>query len=81
MAGSSGGRASTQINEFEMKHTSNEGYKFNYANYGLDWTTVEGLEDADNQCGSHTNQSPVNLMHPIGSYGWAYGLPLPKADD
>ena len=25
--------------------------------------------------------SPVNVMYPLGSYGWAYGYPKAKTDD
>ena len=59
-----------------------DGYKFHYANFGLDWGHgVEGLAEEDNYCGIEGTNSPINLMEPIGSYGWAYGLPLSKDND
>ena len=57
------------------------GYKFHYASYGNDWGVVDGLSDEDNFCGFGENASPINVMDPIGSYGWAYGFPLPKFED
>ena len=63
-----------------MEHASNEGYKFHYANYGDDWSSIEGLPKSENECNGDT-QSPINLMQPIGSYGWAYGYPKSKFDD
>ena len=69
-----------QFIEFDMEHTSNEGYKFHYANKGDDWSQIEGLAAEDNMCGLD-NQSPINLLQPIGSYGWAYGYPKSKFDD
>ena len=66
--------------EFEMEHTSNEGYKFHYLNYGEDWGHIDGLDDEDNFCKAEI-LSPINLMAPIGSYGWAYGYPHAKVDD
>jgi len=63
-----------------MKHASDEGYKYHFANYGLDWGQIYGLADDINKCGGD-DQSPINLMQPIGSYGWAYGLPNPKEHD
>lgn len=66
--------------KFDMEHTSNEGYKFHFANYGDDWNQIEGLAAEDNMCGLDT-QSPINLLQPIGSYGWAYGYPKSRFDD
>lgn len=71
---------SIDLVEFDMEHTSNEGYKFHYANYGTDWKEIEGLDAKDNKCSADI-QSPINLMEPIGSYGWAYGYPKAKVDD
>ena len=63
-----------------MEYKSNEGYKFHYANYGNDWKEIEGLDTNENKCSADI-QSPINLMEPIGSYGWAYGYPKAKVDD
>ena len=81
LAGGGGEAASSYDPHFEMHHATDEGYKYHYKNYGNDWTTIEGLADADNKCGSEDFQSPINVMQPIGSYGWAYGSALPKQDD
>jgi hypothetical protein len=72
--------SATGLVEFKMDYTSNEGYKFHYANYGQDWNKIDGLPDSENECGSEV-QSPINIMQPIGSYGWAYGYPNNKKDD
>jgi hypothetical protein len=50
-----GGAATSEgpvLVDFKMDYTSNEGYKFHYANYGDDWAEVEGLEPSLNQCGA-----------------------------
>lgn len=57
----------------------NPGYDYKYL--GKDWGLLDLGEGVENFCGDGLNQSPVNLMTPIGSYGWAYGNPLPKAKD
>lgn len=72
--------AQVELKEFDMEHTSNEGYKFHYANYGQDWNSIEGLPDSENKCVADI-RSPINLMSALGSYGWAYGLPKSKFDD
>ena len=54
---------------------------FDYEQKGADWGTLEAPPGLVNNCNSTTNQSPINLMDPIGSYGWAYGQPLPKEHD
>ena len=38
------------------------------------------MKDSENKCGGFV-QSPINLMQPIGSYGWAYGYPKSQTDD
>lgn len=78
--GAAAGGAEVELIEFDMEHTSSEGYQFHYANYGLDWKNIEGLANEDNFC-TEKVQSPINLMEPIGSYGWAYGYPKAKVDD
>jgi hypothetical protein len=66
---------------FYSTEANDLGYKYHFANLGEDWTSIEGLADEDNFCGIEGSQSPVSLLMPIGSYGWAYGLPLPIAND
>jgi len=81
-AGAGGGGAEvTDSHDFEIIHSNDEGYKYHYANYGLDWSTIEGLPEEENKCAIGDKQSPINLMQPIGSYGWAYGDVQPKAKD
>jgi hypothetical protein len=68
--------------DFSPTQANEDGYKFHYGNYGLDWGFgIDGLNDEDNFCGIEGSQTPVNLMKALGSYGWAYGFPSPKADD
>ena len=58
------------------------GWNYTYARNGSDWGDLVGPNGEVNMCGtSNLKQSPINLMTPIGSYGWAYGLPVPKAQD
>lgn len=52
---------------------------YDYKYLGRDWGSVTG--PGENLCGDGEHQSPINLMTPIGSYGWAYGEPVPKASD
>lgn len=37
LAGGGATAAALELNSFDMEYTSNEGYKFHYANYGKDW--------------------------------------------
>lgn len=54
---------------------------YDYANLGKDWPYLKAPEGEYNHCGDELNQSPINLMQPIGSYGWAYGETVPKTHD
>ena len=58
-----------------------EGWSYDYAKLGKDWPSLKGPEGETNHCGDELNQSPINLMQPIGSYGWAYGETVPKSHD
>ena len=62
-----------------MEHTSNEGYKFHYANYGDDWSQIEGLAAEDNMCGLD-NQSPINLLRE-GDPGFDWKIYESKDDE
>lgn len=58
--------------------------KYDYKHNGADWKYLIADEAAGevNYCKTDTlNQSPVNLLKPSGSYGWAYGAPVPKEHD
>jgi hypothetical protein len=59
------------------------GWNYTYATNGTDWPLLKApYEGAINHCGpENKKQSPINLLSPIGSYGWAYGLPIPKIKD
>ena len=50
---------------------------------GLDWANLTGPvgDDRINECGILIGGSPVNLLKPIGSYGYAYGDIVPFAED
>ena len=39
---------SDEFYEFHMEHASEEGYKFHFANYGLDWGQIYGMADEVN---------------------------------
>ena len=80
LAGGATSGVEVDLVDFDMDYTSNEGYKFHFANYGHDWGHIYGLDDEDNFCKAEI-LSPINLMEPIGSYGWAYGYPKAKIDD
>lgn len=58
---------------------SGAGWVYDYKYLGRDWGSIHG--PGTNYCGDGEHQSPINLMTPIGSYGWAYGEPVPKASD
>ena len=58
----------------------NFGWEYNYKEQGADWPNLKSENGEENNCGGNT-QSPVNLLQPIGSYGWAYGETIPKAND
>ena len=57
------------------------GWEYDYAKLGVDWPSIHAPEGSSNHCGDELNQSPINLMQPIGSYGWAYGETVPKTHD
>ena len=60
------------------KAASGVNWGFDYSNNGKDWDRAippPGF-DGTNHCGEKENQSPINLLEPIGSYGRAYGYPL-----
>jgi carbonic anhydrase len=58
------------------------GWVYDYSQNGDDWATITPPEGEVNYCATdNLNQSPINLMSPLGSYGWAYGLPVPKEED
>lgn len=55
---------------------------YDYSTNGEDWKYLMADANETNYCGVETeHQSPINLMDPIGSYGWAYGLPVSKDKD
>ena len=58
-------------------------WDFDYADRGRDWSRATPPDGwiGLNRCSEPENQSPVNLMEPIGSYGWAYGKALPAEND
>ena len=49
---------------------ANQGYDFDQAIPPAGWVGI-------NRCGEPENQSPVNLLSPLGVYGWVYGEALP----
>ena len=49
---------------------------FTYEKGSLDWVNMH------NYCGvDHDRQSPINLLPPLGSYGYAYDKPIDHLDD
>lgn len=53
-----------------------------YTNNGSDWKYLIPGEGEINYCATDIdNQSPINLLKPLGSYGFAYGEWLPMALD
>lgn len=57
------------------------GWTYDYKQNGADWPKLKSSNNAINYCGQTRNQSPINLLNPIGSYGWAYGETIPKDSD
>jgi len=57
------------------------GWTYDYKQNGADWKNLKSSNNAINYCGQTRNQSPINLLNPIGSYGWAYGETIPKDSD
>ena len=57
------------------------GWTYDYKQNGADWGKLVSSNRAINYCGQTRNQSPINLLNPIGSYGWAYGETIPKEHD
>ena len=49
---------------------TNKGYDFDQAIPPDGWVGI-------NYCGRPDLQSPINLMPPLGVYGWIYGDPIP----
>ena len=58
---------------FGLVSSSGDGWVYDYKNNGADWGTIQGPNGTINYCGRAENQSPINLMDPIGKYGRAYG--------
>ena len=59
----------------------NENWDYNYLSQGADWPELKSKDGVEqNFCGGD-GQSPINLLEPIGSYGWAYGETVPKEKD
>lgn len=56
-------------------------YEFDYKFNGKDWGLIKAPEGHVNYCGDGLNQSPINLMTPLGTYGYAYGTPQSTVDD
>jgi methionine-rich copper-binding protein CopC len=55
---------------------------YDFVYNGRDWANLVEKEGETNWCKHDTkNQSPINLMQPLGSYGWAYGFAIPKNRD
>jgi len=63
---------------FNGTDTTDMGFTYNYKEGGKDWPKLKSKYGVENNCGKETNQSPVNLLQPIWSYGWAYGDTIPK---
>jgi len=57
------------------------GWTYDYKQGGADWDKLVSSNNAVNYCGQTRNQSPINILNPIGSYGWAYGETIPKDSD
>lgn len=66
---------------FNGTDTTDQGFTYNYKQGGDDWASLVSKYGVENHCGDAANQSPVNLLQPIWSYGWAYGDTIPKAGD
>jgi carbonic anhydrase len=66
---------------FEGTDTSDQGFDYNYKQGGKDWPDLKSKYGVPNNCGKAGNQSPINLLQPIWSYGWAYGDTIPKQND
>ena len=75
----------TKVNETKIdigNDTTNMGFTYNYKQNGADWPTLKSkYPGVENKCGKIGSQSPVNLLQPIWSYGWAYGDTIPKSND
>ena len=54
---------------------------YDYQQKGDDWGDIVFEDGTLNWCGETGNQSPINLMQPLGTYGWVYGAILPIAAD
>lgn len=67
--------------KFTGTDTTNMGFKYDYSKGGADWPSLVSKYAVENKCGLEGIQSPVNLLQPIWSYGWAYGDVIPKDHD
>ena len=57
-------------------------WNYTYMQNGTDWVSLEHSDGRPHYCGPENEYgSPINLMSPLGSYGWAYGKLIPKALD
>ena len=66
---------------FNGTDTTDQGFTYNYKEGGDDWPKLKSKYGVDNNCGKKDIQSPINLLQPIWSYGWAYGDTIPKMND
>lgn len=67
---------------FNGTDTTDMGFDYNYKYNGADWPSLKSkYPGVENRCGGVGNQSPINLLQPIWSYGWAYGDTIPKLND
>jgi len=66
---------------FNGTDTTDMGFTYNYKEGGKDWPKLKSKYGVENNCGKKDIQSPVNLLQPIWSYGWAYGDTIPKQND
>ena len=55
--------------------------EFSYKENGNDWGFIASPDAKVNNCTEGKKQSPINLLQPIGSYGWAYGETVPISKD
>jgi len=66
---------------FNGTDTTDQGFNYNYKHGGSDWSSLTSKYGVENNCGNDGSQSPINLLQPIWSYGWAYGDTIPKQND
>jgi carbonic anhydrase len=80
-AASTGSTKKEETDKVEIYPSNKKMEEYDYAKLGKDWPSLQAPEGEINHCGDELNQSPINLMQPIGSYGWAYGETVPKTHD